>query len=85
MLPISDCRRNPIKHTSWGFWVWPVPVSGKPSENLVLGAQNIIGGHLPKRAFALAIEWASEYRAELLENWNLCQSKQAPKRIAPLE
>lgn len=31
------------------------------------------------------MEWAIEYRAELMEDWTLCQSKQPPKRIAPLE
>lgn len=33
----------------------------------------------------LTIEWAIEHREELMEDWNLCQSKQHPKRIKPLE
>lgn len=45
----------------------------------------VIVGHLPKRALALTIEWANEHRAELMEDWNLCQAKQQPKKIAPLE
>jgi hypothetical protein len=45
----------------------------------------LIGGRLPKRALSLTIEWAIEHRQELMENWNLCQSKQQPKQIAPLE
>jgi len=40
---------------------------------------------LPKRAFNLTIEWAIEHRAELIEDWNLCQAKQQPKKIQPLE
>ena len=45
----------------------------------------IIKGSLPKRALALVLEWAAQYRVELMEDWNLCQQKQLPKNIAPLE
>ncbi len=45
----------------------------------------IIKGRLPKRAQALALEWAAQHRAELMEDWNLCQSRQLPKNIPPLE
>lgn len=45
----------------------------------------IIVGYLPKRALNLTIEWAIENRAELMEDWNLCQAKQQPKKIRPLE
>ena len=45
----------------------------------------VIGGSLPRRALNLTIEWAIEHREELMEDWNLCQSKQHPKRIKPLE
>jgi len=45
----------------------------------------VIKGSLPRRALALVLEWAAQHRAELMEDWNLCQSKQSPKRIEPLE
>ena len=45
----------------------------------------VIGGSLPRRALSLTIEWAIEHREELMEDWNLCQSKQHPKRIKLLE
>ena len=45
----------------------------------------VIVGLLPKRALALTLEWANEHRAELMEDWNLCQAKQQPKKIQPLE
>ena len=45
----------------------------------------VIGGRLPKRALNLTVEWAMDHRAELMEDWELCQSKQAPKKIPPLE
>ena len=45
----------------------------------------VIGGSLPKRALNLTIEWAVEHRRELMEDWELCQAKQRPKKIQPLE
>jgi hypothetical protein len=45
----------------------------------------VIEGRLPKRALSLTIEWAIEHREELMEDWSLCQAKQLPRRIAPLE
>lgn len=45
----------------------------------------VIEGKLPRRALALVLEWANEHRAELMEDWNLCRSKQLPKPIKPLE
>ena len=45
----------------------------------------IIKGGMPRRALSLILEWASEHRNELLENWNLCEQKQLPKKILPLE
>lgn len=45
----------------------------------------IIKGGLPKRALAMVLEWAVQHRTELMEDWNLCQQKQLPKSIAPLE
>jgi hypothetical protein len=44
----------------------------------------ILKGELPKRALALVLEWASEHRAELMEDWELCAAMQTPKKIAPL-
>ena len=45
----------------------------------------VIRGHLPKRAMALVLEWASKHQAELLEDWKLCTQRQTPKKIEPLE
>ncbi|OGU17447.1 MAG: transcriptional regulator [Ignavibacteria bacterium GWB2_35_12] len=44
----------------------------------------IINGILPPRALGLVIEWASQHKSELLENWDLAESKQVLKRIEPL-
>lgn len=45
----------------------------------------VIEGKLPRRALVMVLEWANEHRAELMEDWNLCRSKQLPKPIKPLE
>ena len=45
----------------------------------------IIKGTMPKRARALVLEWASLHREELMEDWKLCEKRQTPKKIAPLE
>ena len=45
----------------------------------------IIKGDLPKRALALVFEWASEHRAELMEDWELCRQHSQPRQIQPIE
>ena len=45
----------------------------------------ILQGQLPRRALALVLEWAAEHRTELMEDWELCQTKQLPKKIPPLQ
>jgi hypothetical protein len=42
-------------------------------------------GQLPRRAHALVLEWAAMHRNELMEDWELCELKQQPKMISPLD
>jgi len=58
---------------------------GEHEASIDIRTMEVIRGSLPKRALNLAIEWAIEHRPELMEDWELCQTKQAPKRIPPLE
>ena len=44
----------------------------------------ITEGWLPGRAEALALEWASEHRVELLAAWNEAQAGIEPNKIDPL-
>jgi len=44
----------------------------------------LMRGSLPRRAMALVLEWASDHRDELMEDWKLCERMQPPKRISPL-
>ena len=50
-----------------------------------LGTMAIIRGSLPRRALALVREWATLHPNELKEDWQLCETKQSPKKIKPLE
>ena len=45
----------------------------------------LIKGSLPRRAHALVLEWAALHRDELKEDWQLCELKQQPKKILPLD
>lgn len=45
----------------------------------------VIKGSMPRRALAFVLEWASLHRKELMEDWTLCEMKQTPMQIAPLE
>lgn len=45
----------------------------------------VMRGKMPRRALALVLEWASQHRAELLEDWELCEQSKTPKQISPLE
>ena len=45
----------------------------------------LIEGALPKRAKALVVEWAVEYRQELLSDWALAEQHQPLNKIKPLE
>lgn len=41
-------------------------------------------GELPKRVYALTIEWALEYQDELMEDWNRMRDDLPPNPIKPL-
>ena len=45
----------------------------------------IIQGSLPRRALVLVLEWATQHRGELLEDWSLCEKKRPLNKISPLD
>ena len=57
------------------------------SEEALIGLENleILSGHLPRRAKAMVIEWAIEYRKELKENWMRAERHEPLSPITPLE
>ncbi len=42
-------------------------------------------GKLPRRALALVLEWASQHRSELEENWRRAEDHEQLLSISPLE
>jgi len=46
----------------------------------------IVSSAAPRlRVNQLTLEWATEHREELMEDWNLCATRQTPRKIPPLE
>jgi len=58
---------------------------GDSQAEIDIQTLRIIEGDLPRRAKAMVIEWASEHRDELMENWNLAREMCELKNIKPLE
>ena len=50
-----------------------------------IASLRMLEGQLPPRALGLVIEWASQHKNELLENWELAKNYQAPNKIEPLK
>jgi hypothetical protein len=65
----------PHFHADYGGW----------SAAIRIDPPSLLSGELPARGLALAIEWATLRRAELLDDWRRVRRKQHPIRIPPLE
>jgi hypothetical protein len=57
-------------------------VSISITVNIMTG---VVEGKFPKRALRHVIEWYELHKTELIEDWELCKSNQAPRPIEPLE
>lgn len=57
---------------------------GEFEATIDINSRSVIKGELPRRALALAQEWAMIHRGELLDNWRLCRENVAPGKIEPL-
>lgn len=58
---------------------------GEESAKIAIQTLSLLAGRSPRRARALVIEWASEHREELLDNWRLAENHQPLMQIEPLE
>jgi hypothetical protein len=58
---------------------------GDSKARIRIDPVGLLAGSLSPRALALAIEWASLHREELLENWRRLRAREAATRIPPLE
>jgi hypothetical protein len=52
---------------------------------VVIDTLEFMDGWLPKRAYALVLEWAAQHRAELRANWARARQGGAIEHIVPLE
>jgi len=57
---------------------------GEDEALIDLRTLEVLEGRLPRRALSLVLEWATDHRAALMEDWNLCAANQHPKKIPPL-
>jgi len=46
---------------------------------------SICSGSLPPRALGLVVEWASQHKQELMEDWLLAEKELPLKKIEPLK
>jgi len=52
---------------------------------IAIDTLELVDGWLPRRAFALVLEWAAQHRAEIRANWDRARQGLSPERVVPLE
>ena len=52
--------------------------SGGEDAAISIDSLEVLEGRMSRRALALVLEWASEHRAELRENWRLAEASGRP-------
>jgi len=58
---------------------------GEFKASIIIEGLTVQDGKLPRRALELVLDWAELHRRELLEDWELCQRHQQPRKIDPLQ
>jgi hypothetical protein len=58
---------------------------GSDAAKIDINTLQVTEGKLRRRTLALVVEWASDHREELLENWRLAERHESLNSIAPLE
>ncbi len=59
-------------------------IYGEHLAQIDIHTLSVFGGYLPPRALGMVIEWATQHRDALVEDWDLARMHQSPHRIAPL-
>ncbi len=54
-------------------------------EMKVFILDGVVEGTFPRRALGHVLEWYELHKDELLMDWQLCEKKEMPKPIKPLE
>ncbi|MHB1033466.1 MAG: DUF4160 domain-containing protein [Pirellulales bacterium] len=57
---------------------------GESEASISIGTLEVMQGSLPRRALAMVLEWASDHRDELRQNWELAVAHRPLRRIPPL-
>ena len=60
-------------------------IYGEFEAVIAIQTLEVLEGSFPRRGLALVVEWGEQHRDELLADWQLCQKRQQPFKIAPLE
>jgi hypothetical protein len=58
--------------------------SAGEDASISIDTLEILEGGLSRRGLALVLEWASEHRGELRDNWARCEAHQQLREIDPL-
>ena len=58
---------------------------GEYRATIDIRSLTVTDGKLPRRAAGLVLDWAELHQSELLRDWELCQNRQQPDEIQPLE
>jgi hypothetical protein len=59
-------------------------VYAESEASIAIASVAILEGSLPRRAWRLVREWALRHRGELIEDWELMNLGQQPRRVDPL-
>lgn len=52
--------------------------------SIAIETLEVLEGNLPRKAYQLVLEWASEHRGELKTNWDRAMRAEPLEHIAPL-
>jgi len=53
--------------------------------SIEINSLKVLDGKISPRALGLVMEWASQHKKELIEDWNLAKANNPPKKIEPLQ
>ncbi len=57
---------------------------GEHKAAIEIGTLRMLDGSLPPRALGLVVEWASQHREELMNNWREARNNRPLGKIEPL-
>jgi len=71
---LYDDHRPPHFHARYGDYAIEVDI-----------LSGVVQGRFPRRALGAVVEWATEHKQELIEDWKLAEQHEPLKHIEPLE